>query len=231
MINNTTEETPQQRLQRYIDKYYKSSRQFAETIGMRGDAINKYLGEKASKIGEKHIPALLKLGFNYLWYITGEGEMTIPYPPILDNEEKPIINGYHKGVPYFSMDVTGSLVRSFSDIQEAPEFYVDFKPLNDCTAYLTVYGDSMFPKYCSGDIVAVKKFNNCDTLLWGEAYMIITDEEANCLRTIKLIHQHPENDKIILRASNPNYPGDTIISKKNIVNIFIVKGKIKLEQF
>lgn len=200
----------------------KNWKAFADLFGTKDSNIYSYRNSTA-EIPDDILEAMEEKGINRKWITKGEGNMLISQNP-------PIINN-HKGVPYYSMDVTGSLVRSFSDIQEAPEFYVDFKPLNDCTAYLTVHGDSMFPKYCSGDIVAVKKFNNCDTLLWGEAYMVITDEEANCLRTIKLIHQHPENDKIILRASNPNYPGDTIIPKKNIVNIFIVKGKIKLEQF
>lgn len=74
-MKNITGETPQQRLKKYIVENYKSGRKFAEAIGMRGDAINKYLGVDGSIIGEKYILPLMDLGFNYLWYVTGRGKM------------------------------------------------------------------------------------------------------------------------------------------------------------
>ena len=42
----------------------------------------------------------------------------------------------------------------------------------------------------------------------------------------KDMHFHEEEDKVILRASNPNYQGDTVVFKKDILSLFIVKGKI-----
>ena len=133
-------------------------------------------------------------------------------------------------VPYYDIDITATITGSFSDVKEKPEFYIDFKPFNDCTAYLPLYGDSMFPTYASGEIIAVKKINNPDVILWGEAYLIITDESANNMRTVKLLFPHPDDDKVILRASNPNYKGDTVIDKKSILSLYVVKGKITRKQ-
>ncbi len=84
----------------------------------------------------------------------------------------------------------------------------------------------MFPAYRSGDIVAVKKITNYEVLLWGESYLIITNADANNMRTIKLLHQHSDNSKVILRSINPNFSGDTIIDKKDVIGLYIVKGKI-----
>lgn len=136
-----------------------------------------------------------------------------------------------KAVPYYDGDVTGSIVGSFNDIREDPAFYVDFKPFNDCVAYFTIYGDSMYPKFASGEIIAVKEIENKNTLQWGEAHLIITDSSENNMRTVKTIHPCDRDSScIILRASNPNFKGDTVIRKEAIINMFLVKGKIRKDQ-
>jgi len=106
------------------------------------------------------------------------------------------------GVPYYeNMEVAGSITSMYSDFKEVPTFYINYEHFNDCTAYLPVVGDSMYPQYCSGEIVAVKKIINYNALLWGEAYFIVTNENANDLKTIKLLFSHEDDSKLILRAS------------------------------
>jgi transcriptional regulator with XRE-family HTH domain len=134
------------------------------------------------------------------------------------------------GVPYYDIDVTGSIVSSFSDIREVPEFYIDYKPFNDCTAYFTMYGDSMYPRYCAGETIAVKEVRNQDVILWGETYLVITNSECNDLRTVKRVYQAEDKNYIILRASNPDYKGDTLIKKDCILGMYLVKGKIHRDQ-
>ena len=124
--------------------------------------------------------------------------------------------------PFYDIDVTATITRSFNDVKEVPEFYVDFKPFNDCTAYLPVYGDSMYPDFASGEIVAVKKLDNLEIILWGEAHLIITSELANNMKTVKLLFQHADDDKIIFRAANPSFKGDTVISKEAILSLYII---------
>lgn len=134
-------------------------------------------------------------------------------------------------VPFYDLDVTGSFIESFSDMKEKADFYVDFRPFNDCTAYFPIYGDSMYPRFASGEIVAVKEVENRNTILWGESYLIITDASENNLRTVKTIHPcEADPDCIILRATNPNFKGDTIIKKSSIIGLFLIKGKIRRDQ-
>lgn len=136
-----------------------------------------------------------------------------------------------KGVPYYDSDVTGSIVGSFHDITEKPVFFVDFKPFNDCDAYFTIAGDSMYPKYQAGEILAVKQVRNFDMIQWGESYLIIGDASTDDIRTVKNVHFNDRDDsKIILRASNPNFKGDTPMKKEAILSMYIIKGKIKKEQ-
>lgn len=142
---------------------------------------------------------------------------------------KPMNN--EQTVPFYESDVTGSLVGSFSDIKEEPAFYVDFKPFNDCVAYFPIYGDSMYPRFASGEIVAVKEIQNKNTIQWGEAHLVITDASENNMKTVKTVHPYEKDDScIILRATNPNFKGDTIIKKSAIINMYLVKGKIRKDQ-
>ena len=157
------------------------------------------------------------------------------YNSYIDNDFKPfnivkekeeIYYKKEKKVPYYETDVTSHITTSFNDVPETPAFYVDYKPFNDCTAYVNNYGDSMFPKYKNGERLAVKQIHNLDVIIWGETYLIVTNSNANDLRTVKDVHPHEDVSKIILRASNPNYAGDTIINKEDILSMFAVKGKI-----
>lgn len=156
-----------------------------------------------------------------LWLETGEGSMFLSD----NNKELHIHNECSKGVPYYNIDITLGMLETFETVEVA-EYYVDYKPFNDCTAYLPVYGDSMFPRFKNGEVIAVKQIANFDVILWGEAYLIITNPNANSLKTVKLLFQHPDEAKVILRASNPSYAGDTVIPKEDILAIYSVRGKI-----
>lgn len=131
-----------------------------------------------------------------------------------------------RGVPYYDLDVSAHITSSFNDIEAQPSFYVDFEPFNDCDGWLNVFGDSMYPAYKNGERFAVKQVFNLEVILWGEAYFVVTNEAANDLKTIKLLHAHHDESKVILRSSNPSFKGDTVINKADILALFIVKGKV-----
>ena len=145
---------------------------------------------------------------------------------IIKVHTNPLTYEKEKKVPYYDIDVTSTITTSFNDVTETPTFYVDYQPFNDCTAYVNNYGDSMFPKYKNGEKLAVKQIQNLDVLMYGETYLVVTNENANNLKTVKEVHYHNDPSKLILRASNPAYKGDTIIDKEDILSMFAVKGKI-----
>lgn len=135
-----------------------------------------------------------------------------------------------KVVPYYNIEIAGATIKSFDEAEEYIEFYIDYKPLNDCTAYIPYFGDSMFPMFKSGSTLCVKQIFNYNVILWGEAHLIITNENANNYKTVKCLHQHEDSNKVILRSVNPNHSGDIIIDKKDILSLYLVKGKIKLTE-
>ncbi|HAW09124.1 MAG TPA: hypothetical protein DCW42_08185 [Bacteroidetes bacterium] len=218
-------DTPQERLKYFILSQYKKIKDFCEDLGISPYSIDKYINKGHSVLtSADYIQKLSEMGLNIEWYRTGKGEMLQEHE---QSNIKQILKVKDKeGVPYFDLNITGGIVETFNDILEKPSFFIDFLPLNDCTAYFPFWGDSMMPLLNSGDVVAVKKVNNTNVLLWGEAYLIITNANSNNLRTVKLIFKHADPSKIILRAINPAFAGDIEVNKEDIIGIYLIKGKI-----
>lgn len=194
-------------LKDFRDKNNISREKLAEILEISIDTLNhwEYRTGKIPKTKQKHFMYVIN---SYL------------------KKDKKLTPEKEKKVPYYDLDVTSHITTSFSDVVEKPTFYVDYQPFNDCSAYVNNYGDSMFPKYKNGEKLAVKQIQNLDVLMYGETYLVITNENANNLKTVKEVHFCEDQSKLILRASNPAYKGDTIIDKVDILSMFAVKGKI-----
>jgi len=165
---------------------------------------------------------------NKVWLATGEGDIFSDSE--FEDEETKLLMPQDEGVPFININPSTLSANEFNLLREKPEYYVNFRPFNDCDAYLPVYGDSMYPKYASGEIIAVKEIVNKEIIQWGEGYLVIADEFANNITTVKLLFEHQKESKIVLRASNPIYKGDTVINRSAIKRLFLVKGKITRNQ-
>lgn len=200
------------------EKFGFSQENLAKELNVSRKTINTY--ESKDEIPESK-QSMLKLFFDSISNKRLQGVK-------VDDE---IISNHSKGVPYFeNIDGTATIATSFSDYPETPTFYIDYEHFNDCDAYIQVVGDSMYPAYSSGEIIAVKRIMNFDVIQWGEVYFVITNGNANDMKTVKQLHWHEDLEKIVLRSSNPNYKGDTVVNKKDILFLYIVKGKIRRNQ-
>lgn len=178
------------------------------------------------KIGKRLSADIVKYyHINPEWLETGEGEM---FDQSYANGGLSTITD--PGVPFFNVNLSDISFEGFGMLKEPPEYYVSYRPFNDCDAYLPIYGDSMYPKYASGEIIAVREIVNFDVIQWGEAYLLVADERANGITTVKLLFEHSNQRKVILRSSNPNFRGDTVLDKEMIKRLFIVKGKVTRHQ-
>ena len=181
------------------------------------------------KIGKRLSDELISYyRINETWLSTGKGKMLME--EVSTESESTAKRDNNVGVPFINISPAEISSGTFNILQEKVEYYVNFRPFNDCDAYLPIYGDSMYPKYASGEIIAVREVTNKEIIQWGEAYLVITDDFANNLTTVKLLFEHPSSTKIVLRAANPNYKGDTIIDKATIKRLFSIKGKITRNQ-
>jgi len=206
-----------QRLRNLMDLLkFKTQKDFATALNIQQGSLSDILRERIKVSNAIKDKLELKFDVNLTWLENGTGE------PFF--KKKPGVNESKEGVPYFDMSLSDA--KDLLVEEQRAEYLVNYLPFNDCTAYLPVYGDSMYPKYAAGEIIAIKEITNYEILQWGEAYVVMTDADSNSLRTIKLIFQHTDNTKLILRSSNPNFKGDTVIRKKNIQALYIIKGKI-----
>lgn len=209
--------TENQRLKIVLEKLnFKTQKEFAESLNIQQGSLSDILRERIGISNAIKDRLFLKFNVNIKWLEEGLGE------PFL--KKGPVISETKEGVPYFDISISDADTLHLEE--EKAEYFVNYKPFNDCTAYLPVYGDSMYPKYASGEIIAVREVTNFDVLQWGEAYVIMADEKSNHLRSIKLIFEHSDRTKLILRSSNPNFKGDTVIDKTSLIALYIIKGKI-----
>ena len=211
--------TENQRLKLLMDLLnFKTQKAFADALNIQPGSLSDIMRGKDGLRVSNAIKDKLELKFdvNLTWLENGTGE------PFF--KKKPGVSESKEGVPYFDMSLSDA--KDLLVEEQRAEYLVNYLPFNDCTAYLPVYGDSMYPKYAAGEIIAIKEITNYEILQWGEAYVVMTDADSNSLRTIKLIFQHADNTKLILRSSNPNFKGETVIRKKNIQALYIIKGKI-----
>lgn len=110
--------------------------------------------------------------------------------------------------------------------------YVSVPSMNGCIG-ITVYGDSMTPKYCSGDIIFVKPIPELDEIDFGRTYVIITKTD----RYLKNIYEGNTGNSIRLNSLNMDttpqgdrlYP-DREIPKENILYLYKVVGSLRREQ-
>lgn len=214
------ENTVKQRLQSFIESQKISINRFEKETGLSTGYVNNIRvsiqPDKIKKIAQR-FPNL-----NTGWLLTGEGEMLKGSTPTKAVSEKKI--------PFYDVDVTASITESFHDMPDIPQYYIDFPPLSDCTAAFPVYGESMEPDFCAGEVVLVKEIKNVDSMLWGEPYLVITNANCDNLRTIKNVYLSDDRKKFILRATNPRFKGDTIVPLEDVLKIFLVKGKVNRRQ-
>lgn len=128
-------------------------------------------------------------------------------------------------LPYYDMVVTAGPVGVYSDEDNSsPLFYMDIPLFRDCSQYFRVSGDSMYPKYRNGDIVAVKQIKNKELILWGETYLIVTKGED--YRTVKTLEPCTDNhERICLVSENPKYK-PVMLQSEDVHELYLVRGTV-----
>lgn len=193
---------------------------------MSNASFGKSLKNKGA-IGTDKLENILKAypDISPLWLVSGIGNMLTNYAPKKHTSTLQQTNDPNKGIPLIPVEAMAGFFQGEQSVMlHECDFYV--MPIFKSADYLiTVKGDSMQPKYYSGDIIACKHLSLSDIFFqWGKVYVIDTDQGA----LIKKVEQGNSNDTITLVSENPTYKPFEV-SRKSIYHISIVLGVIRAE--
>ena len=201
---------------------------FARELGTSEGSVRNYIstGSIKSNILAKIVT---KYDINPIWLLLGEGEMLRSPSQQPHQEAKTEINpslSPQQGIPLIPIEAwAGSLNgEDYSIMEDECERYI-VPSFKDADFLITVRGDSMTPKYYSGDIVACRKVFLSDLWFqWGKVYIIDTNQGS----LLKKVRRGSSEETITLVSENPEYEPFEL-RKDQIYNIAIVQGVIRAE--
>lgn len=179
----------------------------ADSIGMSVMRLQTELGYSNSyfrNMGRINYDASLRLKkkfpqLNVEWINTGEGEMSTETAVEVES------------VPLLPISAHGGKLSDFEDSVAGYECERVISPVKGATLAVPVTGDSMSPEYPSGSKVFIKKIDDSAFIDWGRTYVLDT---VNGI-VIKNLYPCADNDKVLCRSINANYP-DFEIAKESI---------------
>lgn len=192
---------------------------FADAIGVKRPGLSAALNGNKSYLTKnlfKKIHAAFPGVFNLEYLLKGEGQL-------LAGQEETAITTYQpsRGRPYYNVDFAAGFDIMINDQTVNPDYFIDFRPYNDCDVWCNCHGNSMYPTIASGDVVAMKRIIDFRYLINGEIYGIVT---SNGLRTIKRVRDN--GDTLTLIPDNKEVAEQTI-PKSIVTHVYIIKGALK----
>ncbi len=208
-------QTTIERLYQWLESKEESIYKFSKQIGVSNGYFSKQKkanGAISSNVIEKIVNHYDDLNLN--WLLTGNGFMKLDNTEILNNFDN------NKLIPLFK-DV--DLLRfEYAKLKHLVNFYI---PILENADYLyQIHGDSMYPKYNGGDIVACKKIPLNSFFQWNKVYLFYTDQGV----LMKRVKECEDKNSIKLVSNNIAFESFEI-NLKDIKSIALIIGVIKLE--
>lgn len=105
------------------------------------------------------------------------------------------------------------------------EDYYYIKEFRNADFMLRLTGDTMYPRYKSGDLLACREIQMQTFWQWGKVHAVLTCNQGLIIRRV----MPGDNSKVILmKADNPSYP-DCRILLEEILTSAIVIGSISMD--
>lgn len=213
------------RLAQFIEFQNISVRAFEKKISASDGMIRRAIGNNTD-IQSKWITNIADIypALNIDWLITGNGEMLKKdiYPHI--KKTSAFESTPEKGIPLIpTSGFAGFGLATFEDIQV--EHYYDVPEFKQADFLMRIKGNSMYPKYSSGDIIACAIVVETLFFQWNKIYAIYTKSQGVLVKRVK---KSSIKEYITLVSDNPQYdPFDVPVS--DVGKIAIVIGVIRLE--
>lgn len=208
-----------ERLQYFMENKGINDNQMTVAAGLSVGLLGKLKknGKGMSSVNiEKILSSYPEL--NAEWLLTGKGDMIKESQSIKQSEDG-------TGIPLIPVEaMAGCFTGSQTVLLQECERYV-VPAFKNADFLIRVSGDSMVPRYFSGDMVACKMLSLADIFFqWGKVYVLDTDQGA----LIKKVERGSSSDTITLVSENQAYqPFELLI--RQVYHIAIVMGLIRTE--
>jgi len=128
-------------------------------------------------------------------------------------------------LPLIPLPAMAGFLKGAADIDPNEIEWYFVPAFRDCTFLIRVKGDSMAPRYLSGDIVACREVHDTATFFqWGKPYVLDTDQGV----VLKRVRRSELPEHVLCVSDNPEYdPFDVPIA--GIYHLAIVRGLIREE--
>ncbi len=208
--------TTKQRILQFIDYQGISKQFFFNMTGLKRGLLDA--DKLDSSISDIYLAKILATypELNPEWLLTGYGEMLLSNSVAKLRASIPLIPiGAMAGWGEGEMQIMDHDLKQY-EVPDFAELKADFM--------ITVKGDSMFPKYHTGDLVACKKLPLDTFFQWNKVYVLDTVQGA----MIKRVNKSDERDHIRCVSENPTYePFELALQDVNA--LALVLGFIRLE--
>ncbi len=188
------------------------------------NASNGYVNSISKGIGEEKRFLILEKypNLSIEWLLTGKGEML----KSIKEPQNPIAVVADEGIPLVEIEAVGGFGNNDFAINQTDIIGRYLIPDFDQASFmLRVRGDSMSPRYSSGDLVACRVLRESQFIQWNEVHVIATREQGIL---IKRLRKGSNNKTFLAVSENPDYPPFEI-PQDEITGIALVLGGVRLE--
>ncbi len=211
------------RLYQYIDSKDIKPTRLEKEIGLS----NGYLGTQMKRDADLGEGVLLKiidycLDINPIWLLTGQGDMLRSDADTQIAAAEPTAVG---GIPLIPIEaMAGVLSGNSTQVMERDCEHYNIPMFKGAEFLIRISGDSMQPKYYSGDIVACKRLPLDTFFQWNRVYVV--DSEQGVI--IKRVRRGSDDRHIVFVSDNTAYePFELPLDK--IYSIALVVGVVRAE--
>ncbi len=199
-------------------KNINSDKELAEVLGVSKSTLSNWIARDSLDYD-------LLFSFcehtNLEWLLTGRGEMMKT-----DKFTKPVAVVSNEGIPLVEIEAVGGFGNSDFAINQTDILgRYQIPDFDQASFMIRVRGDSMSPRYSSGDLVACRVLRESKFIQWNEVHVIATREQGILIKRLR----KGSNNKTLLAVSENTDYAPFEIPYDEIAGIALVLGGVRLE--
>ncbi len=218
-----------QRILSFAENLGMSKREFYKSIGVSRGTLESSSGI-TEDIMAKFITRYPEVSVK--WLVTGDGDK---FNAIMQEKEQKNsdfslkrTSNPNEGIPLIPIEVAAGFPLTDSNgirIEDCERYIVPEFQNRGAQFLIRVSGNSMYPRYSSGDILACRKIEEIRFIQWGKVYVIDSSQD----QLVKMIFEGDTPDTILCVSENSKEFPPFSLPKDDIRSLSTVIGCIKLE--